>query len=140
MRGRERDVGDVVGVVAADEREEGDADVDDEDESDEYNSPIAAWDCLDDCVNGSPGEHVSLSVAAGGQHIRSILKRLHRRGHSAAVKREKEQGSIGDDGAHVALVEGGGILAARNLVELGVLPLAAGRVGLVGLRGGRRRC
>jgi len=54
--------------------------------------------------------------------IRSILQQLHLRGDGITVHGEEEQASVGGNCAHVALVKGGGILAARDLIELGVLP------------------
>jgi hypothetical protein len=55
LGGRERYVGNLVGVVAADEGEEGDDDVRGEYELHEDYGPCAVWDGLDDGVYGCPG-------------------------------------------------------------------------------------
>jgi hypothetical protein len=62
--------------------------------------------------------------------LRSVFQQLDLLSDAGTVHREEQKAAIQDDGADVALVKGGSVLAARNLVELGMSPGAIGRMWL----------
>lgn len=73
-------------------------------------------------------------------YVRSVIQQLHFGGDGVGAKRRRKQTGVGNDDLHIVLVEGCRILAARDLVELGVFPGAVGRVRLRWLRWLRRTC
>jgi hypothetical protein len=59
---------------------------------------------------------------SGRGDVRSIFEKLDILGQGATIEGKSEQTGVRDNGAHVALVKGRGVLAARDLVKLWVLP------------------
>lgn len=66
LRGRKRYVGDVVGVVAADEGEEGDDYVGGEDEADKHYGPCTEGHCSGQGMDRSPGVVLAVASRAAG--------------------------------------------------------------------------
>lgn len=133
LRGREGDVGDVVWVVAAEQGQEGDGNVDGEEQADGDDAPFAVRGVSYEGGDGGAVSRVSVRVQGQGWvhgHARCIVQHLEAGGECVCKEGHGEETGVGDNGPDVALVKGGGVLAAGDFVELGVLPGAVGRVQL----------
>jgi hypothetical protein len=77
LRGCEGDVGNVVGIVAADEGEKGDDHVGNEDEADQQDAPVAVGGAGDERVNGGAAAVSMRFFWSERVHLHSIAQQLH---------------------------------------------------------------
>lgn len=123
LGGCERNVGDIIGVVAADEGEEGDDNVDDKDDADEKYGPCTEGYSFYDGVYRGPGMTLALDVPGErGPNLRCVLQYLDLFCNTVPIDGEKQKARVEHDSSDVALVKSGSVLATRDLVKLWMPP------------------